>query len=206
MTLPASIKIYVAAQSVHARKSFDALSGHVEAEFDKDPLSGHVFVFVNRRGHQIQSLFFDRNGFTILKKRLEAGTFRLARTANGDVTHVEISAGDLALMLEGLELDPATRSKRYRRPRLLCRRELRTKIECEVRSCAPGSPSATWHSRARKDTFSKVHSKAPAHQATGALPMPRELLTAGIALDAATPRSTRLRPPRVTCQVTEIPR
>jgi transposase len=116
MTLPASVKIYVAAQPVDARKSFDGLSGLVEAEFGKDPLSGHVFVFINRRGHQIQLLFWDRNGFTILKKRLEAGTFRLARKADGDVAHVEISAGDLALMLEGIELAGATRRKRYRRP------------------------------------------------------------------------------------------
>lgn len=116
MTLPASVKIYVAAQPVDARKSFDGLSGLVQAEFGKDPLSGHVFVFINRRGHQIQILFWDRNGFSILKKRLEAGTFRLARKADGDAAHVEISAGDLALILEGVELEGATRRKRYRRP------------------------------------------------------------------------------------------
>jgi len=116
MTLPASVKIYVAVQPVDARKSFDGLSGLVEAEFGKDPLSGHVFVFINRRGHQIQILFWDRNGFTILKKRLEAGTFRLARKSDGDVAHVEISSGDLALLLEGIELEGATRRKRYCHP------------------------------------------------------------------------------------------
>jgi transposase len=114
ITLPPSVKIYVAAQPVDARKSFDGLSGLVEAEFGKDPLSGHMFVFINRRGHQLQILFWDRNGFTILKKRLEAGTFRLARKPDGDVSHVEISAGDLALILEGIELQGATQRKRYR--------------------------------------------------------------------------------------------
>ena len=116
MTLPPSVKIYVAAQPVDARKSFDGLSGLVQAEFGKDPLSGHVFVFINRRGHHIQILFWDRNGFSILKKRLEAGTFRLARKPEGNVADVEISAGDLALMLEGIELEGATQRKRYRRP------------------------------------------------------------------------------------------
>jgi len=114
MTLPPSVKIYVAAQPVDARKSFDGLSGLVQAEFGKDPLSGHVFVFINRRG--IQILFWDRNGFSILKKRLEAGTFRLARKPDSGVVDVEISAGDLALMLEGIELEGATQRKRYRRP------------------------------------------------------------------------------------------
>jgi transposase len=116
MTLPPSVKIYVAARPVDARKSFDGLSALVEAEFGKDPLSGHVFVFINRRGHQIQLLFWDRNGFSILKKRLEAGTFRLACKPDGDAVAVEISAGDLALMLEGIELEGATQRKRYRRP------------------------------------------------------------------------------------------
>lgn len=116
MTLPPSVKIYVAAQPVDARKSFDGLSGLVQAEFGKDPLCGHVFVFINRRGHHIQILFWDRNGFSILKKRLEAGTFRLARKPEGNVADVEISAGDLALMLEGIELEGAMQRKRYRRP------------------------------------------------------------------------------------------
>ncbi len=114
IALPPSVKIYVAAQPVDARKSFDGLSGLVEGEFGKDPLSGHMFVFINRRGHQLQILFWDRNGFTILKKRLEAGTFRLARKPDGEVSHVEISAGDLALILEGIELQGATQRKRYR--------------------------------------------------------------------------------------------
>jgi transposase len=114
MTLPPSVKIYVAAQPVDARKSFDGLSSLVQCAFGKDPLSGHLFVFINRRGDQIQMLFWDRNGFSILKKRLEAGTFRLARAPEQGAVEVEISAGDLALLLEGIELAGATRRKRYR--------------------------------------------------------------------------------------------
>jgi transposase len=113
MSLPASVKIYVAAQPVDARKSFDGLAALVDAEFGKDPLSGHLFVFINRRGHLLQMLFWDRNGYSILRKRLEAGTFRLSREPDGSVTHVEISAGDLALLLEGVELAGARRRKRY---------------------------------------------------------------------------------------------
>ena len=113
LTLPPSVKIYVAAQPVDARKSFDGLAGMVEAEFGLEPLSGHLFVFLNRRGHVAQILFWDRNGFCIVKKRLEAGTFRLARPPASDALHVEVNSAELALMLEGIELAGAKRRKRY---------------------------------------------------------------------------------------------
>ncbi|MEY2936167.1 MAG: hypothetical protein RL033_6916, partial [Pseudomonadota bacterium] len=59
LTLPPSVKIYVAAQPVDARKSFDGLAALVEAEFGLEPLSGHLFVFLNRRGHVAQMIFWD---------------------------------------------------------------------------------------------------------------------------------------------------
>ena len=82
LTLPPSVKIYVSAQPVDARKSFDGLAALVEAEFGLEPLSGHLFVFLNRRGHVAQMLFWDRSGFCIVKKRLEAGAFKLVRAAD----------------------------------------------------------------------------------------------------------------------------
>ena len=114
LTLPPSVKIYVATQPVDARKSFDGLAALVESEFGLAPLSGHLFVFLNRRGHVAQLMFWDRNGFCIVKKRLEAGTFKLARRdVEDEATHVEIDSADLALMLEGIELAGAKRRKRY---------------------------------------------------------------------------------------------
>ncbi len=113
LTLPPSVKIYVAARPVDARKSFDGLAALVEAEFGLTPMSGHMFVFLNRRAHLAQILFWDRNGFCIVKKRLEAGSFRLVRNAEGDARHVEVDSAELALMLEGIDLAGATRRKRY---------------------------------------------------------------------------------------------
>jgi transposase len=113
LTLPPSVKIYVAAQPVDARKSFDGLAALVEAEFGLEPMSGHLFVFINRRGHVAQLLFWDRSGFCIVKKRLEAGTFRITRRPEGTATHVEIDSAELTLMLEGIDLDGAKRRKRY---------------------------------------------------------------------------------------------
>jgi transposase len=114
LTLPPSVKIYVAAEPVDARKSFDGLASLVEGSFGKDPLSGYLFVFLNRRGHLVQLLFWDRNGYCIVKKRLEAGTFRLARAPEGGANHIEIDAVELSLMLEGIDLAGAKRHKRYR--------------------------------------------------------------------------------------------
>lgn len=114
LSLPPSVKIYVAAQPVDARKSFDGLAALVASEFGLEPLSGHLFVFLNRRGHLAQMLFWDRSGFCIVKKRLEAGSFCLVRAAEGTATHVEIDSAELALMLEGIDLAGAKRRKRYR--------------------------------------------------------------------------------------------
>lgn len=75
LTLPPSVKIYVAASPVDCRKSFNGLSSMVESTFGVDPLSGHLFVFLNRRGDQIRLLFFDRTGYCIVSKRLERGPF-----------------------------------------------------------------------------------------------------------------------------------
>lgn len=116
LTLPPSVKIYVAASPVDCRKSFNGLSSMVESTFGVDPLSGHLFVFLNRRGDQIRLLFFDRTGYCIVSKRLERGTFRLVRRAEGGAQHVEVDSGELGLMLEGIELEGATRRARWRAP------------------------------------------------------------------------------------------
>lgn len=116
LTLPPSVKIYVAAHPVDGRKSFNGLSSMVESTFGVDPLSGHMFVFLNRRVDQIRLLFFDRSGYCIVSKRLERGTFRLVRPADDGAQHVELDAGELALMLEGIELRGATRRARWRQP------------------------------------------------------------------------------------------
>jgi transposase len=115
LTLPPSVKIFVAVEPVDARKSYNGLSALVESHLGHNLLDGHLYAFINRRGHQVQILFWDRSGLCIVKKRLEAGTFRLMRRPDGEATHVEIDAAELALMFEGIELQGATRRKRYRR-------------------------------------------------------------------------------------------
>jgi transposase len=116
LTLPPSVKIHVAASPVDCRKSFDGLSSMVESTFGTDPLSGHLFVFLNRRADQVRILFFDRTGYCIVSKRLEVGTFRLARDPADGSQHIEVDAAELGLMLEGIDLAGAKRRKRWHAP------------------------------------------------------------------------------------------
>jgi len=115
LTLPSSVRVYMAADPTDMRRSFDRLASTVEGEFGFDITEGHLFVFINRRGDQAKCLFWDRTGLCILHKRLEAGTFRRVRDAESEVPHVEIDAAELSLMLEGIDLKNAKRSKRLRR-------------------------------------------------------------------------------------------
>jgi transposase len=89
------------------RKQFDGLIALVRSVLSEDPLSGHLFAFCNRRRDRIKLLFFDRNGFWVLAKRLERGTFAWPSDESGRITW---SAADLSLLLSGV--DPATVRRR----------------------------------------------------------------------------------------------
>lgn len=115
LTLPSSVRVYLAADATDMRRSFDRLCSTVEGAFGFDITHGHLFVFINRRGDQAKCLFWDRSGLCILHKRLEVGTFRRVRDATSGELHVEITSAELGLMLEGIDLSNAKRRKRFRR-------------------------------------------------------------------------------------------
>lgn len=108
----AQVRVFVFGQPADMRKSFDGLYALVKHAMGEDPLSGHLFVFINRRATLVKVLYFDRSGFCIWAKRLERGRFvrewSSARTAELDVT-------GLKLLLEGLERRDLVAHKRYRR-------------------------------------------------------------------------------------------
>lgn len=110
ITLPPSVRVFVAAKPADLRKSFDGLAALVRDIVRQDPLSGHLFAFCNRRKHRVKILFWDRTGFCIWYKRLEKGVFRFP---SSDSQGVEINAADLALLLEGIDLAGAKRQKRF---------------------------------------------------------------------------------------------
>jgi transposase len=101
------------------RKGFDGLSGLAEHVLRQDPLSGHLFVFRNRARNRLKVLYWDQDGLAIWYKRLERGTFQLPSDllpADGQAVGAEISAGELSLLLGGIELASVKRRKRYQRP------------------------------------------------------------------------------------------
>jgi len=111
--LPASAPIWLATRATDLRKSFDSLAELVRQQLRGDPLSGQLFIFRNKRADRVKLLYWDEDGFVIVYKRLEAGTFRFPAA---DAEGVEIRAADLQMLLDGVDLDSVKRSKRYRRP------------------------------------------------------------------------------------------
>lgn len=116
LTFPAGVKLYLATEPADLRKSFNGLSMLVEHQFGLDAMAGHLFVFLNRKANQVRILFWDRDGFCIVAKKLEQGTFRRSRQGEEGKAHVEIDAADLALLLEGIEIKEVRRSRRYKAP------------------------------------------------------------------------------------------
>ena len=115
LTLPSSVRIYVAAEAVDLRRGFDGLAAATRSLIREDPLNGHLFVFLNRRRNRIKLLVWDRTGYLLVYKRLERGTFVLPMEPTAGHRHVEVDAGELAMMLEGVDLREAVRRERWRR-------------------------------------------------------------------------------------------
>jgi transposase len=113
LLLPRAVKVYVATKPVRLNRSFDGLSNVVREILGRDPLSGHVFVFINRRRTMVKLLVWTRGGFTIVHKRLEQGTFSQVFSDTETRTHVELDIHELSMLLEGIELTTARTSKRW---------------------------------------------------------------------------------------------
>lgn len=103
------IRVQLYGRPVDMRKSFDGLSALVKHGMGHDPLSGQLFVFVNRRATQMKVLYFDRSGFCVWAKRLEAGRFISDWCS---VRSREMDWTTLKLLLEGIEV--GRRRQRYR--------------------------------------------------------------------------------------------
>lgn len=113
LSLPSAVRIWLATRPTDMRKSFDGLAEVVRQQLERDPLSGQLFVFRNKRGDRIKLLYWDEDGFVLVYKRLEAGTFRFPAA---DAGGVEIRAADLQMLLDGVDLASVRRGRRYHRP------------------------------------------------------------------------------------------
>ena len=114
MTDLTNLRIFVCTAPVKMNLSFDGLMGLAQETFDQDPLSGHLFLFLNRRRDRIKILFWDVDGFCIWYKRLEVGVFQLPVATEGE-QGVELNCTQLNRLLGGLDLTSGRRRRRYRR-------------------------------------------------------------------------------------------
>ena len=116
ISLPSSVRVFLHTPPTDLRKGFDALCGLVTTAFGPDPISGHLFLFVNRRRDRIKILYWDRDGLAIWYKRLETpGTFQIPATAT-EAASIEMTPTQFSLILSGIDLSSARQRKRYQRP------------------------------------------------------------------------------------------
>jgi transposase len=98
------VKIFVCREPVDMRKSFDGLSAVVVNVVDHDPQSGHLFVFFNKRKNRMKALVYEPTGCWVLAKRLAAGRFQIFDRVGADKGRFEVTASELALILDGIDL------------------------------------------------------------------------------------------------------
>jgi transposase len=99
-------------QATDMRKSFDGLSGLVSSELGQNPLSGDIFIFINKRRDRIKLLSWQQDGYALYYKRLESGTFELP-TLNSTTNSVVLQKSELLLILEGISLEKAVKRPRF---------------------------------------------------------------------------------------------
>jgi transposase len=105
MPLGPATRIYLAAGTTDLRKSFDGLSDLVRHQFKEDPMSGHLFLFANRRKTRVKLIYWDGTGMWCCAKRLAEGCFRWPKTTEGEAGALRILAEELTLLLSGIDLE-----------------------------------------------------------------------------------------------------
>ena len=124
LSLPVSVRIFAFTGVADMRKSFDGLAVLVEKHIRQDPESGHLCLFFNRRRDRVKILFWQGDGLVIWYKRLEESVFPMLRVAGTssqqpgeqkEPSSVELRAGELAMLLDGVDPSSVVRRKRYRR-------------------------------------------------------------------------------------------
>ena len=108
--LSANLRYFLCCSSVDMRNGFDGLAGIVRNRMKKDPVSGDVFIFINKKRTHIKLLYWDGDGFALFFKRLEQG--RYAFTPLNKPSR-SIGRKELMMLLEGLSFQEMDKKKRY---------------------------------------------------------------------------------------------
>ena len=108
--IPATVRVLVAVSPADLRKGYDGLAQLARDAIQEDPLSGHLFVFSNRKRDRIKILYWDRDGYAVWMKRLEKGTYCWPSPA---ADRVEWTAAELAAVLGGIDLKATRKRPRF---------------------------------------------------------------------------------------------
>jgi transposase len=107
LSLPPTVRVFVAVEPLDMRGSFDSLAGAVR-RLGLDPIDGHLYLFLNKRRRIAKALWFDGSGWCVLAKRLETGSFQLPTHAGPD-SKVQIDGGTFASLLAGIDFTASRR-------------------------------------------------------------------------------------------------
>lgn len=118
IALTSQIRVFLYRRPTDMRKSFHGLVALTESELKQDPLSGSLFVFLNRRRDRVKILYWGQSGFCIWYQQLEKGTYQIPNpTARDKQDTLEVTRSQLSLILEGIDLTSVRQRPRFQRQR-----------------------------------------------------------------------------------------
>ena len=127
IALPPQIRVFLYRLPTDMRKSFNGLVALTESALKQDPLSGSLFVFVNRRRDRIKILYWGQTGFCIWYQQLQKGTYQLPTGDSlEELETIEVTRSQLSLILDGIDLPSARQRMRFQLPKELLDREEQT--------------------------------------------------------------------------------
>jgi transposase len=112
LTIPPAVKLWYGPSPVDMRLGFDGLFALVRQRLQADPLSGHLFIFRNRPADRLKILYWGGHGLCLWSQRLEAGRYHFPEPAP-DQARLELTAGQLHMILDGIDLSRVRRFKRF---------------------------------------------------------------------------------------------
>jgi transposase len=113
LSVSPAVKIFLYNDIADLRRGYDGLASIVQGAMGEDPLSGSLYVFLNRRRNRIKMLYWDDDGYAVWMKRLERGCFEMPQVDATDGASLKITASVLSLILEGIDLSSVRRHRRF---------------------------------------------------------------------------------------------
>jgi transposase len=113
LSLTGAVHIHLCVPPVDLRLGFDSLAGLVQSRLQHDPFGGHLFVFHNKAANRLKILYWECYGWCLWRKRLEQGRFHVPAS---DTVALELTLGQLHVLLDGIDLSRVRQFKRYQRP------------------------------------------------------------------------------------------